>query len=205
MPDEVQLIIDILINFLTAFLIVRFIYYTQKQSKKNVFMFLALNSVLFLIFNFLGNIELSFGVGFGLFAIFSVLRFRTDAIPSREMSYLFVLLALPMVNFALLDNEEYAVLAISYAFIFVLLMFLEKGWGFKYHETKTILYEKIELIKPDNRDLLIRDLQERTGLTITDVEVNKINFMQDTAEIKISFEGSNGFGDDFQEDKQEIK
>jgi len=192
MPYELLLIINIFINFITSFLIVRFIYYNQKQSKKYVFTFLALNSTLFLIFNFLGNIELSFGVGFGLFAIFSVLRFRTDTIPSREMSYLFVLLALPMVNYALLDSEQYPALLISYAFVFTLLLILEKGWGFKYHETKTVLYEKIELIKPENRDLLIRDLENRTGLVISDVEVNKINFLQDTAELKISYEGSNG-------------
>ena len=192
MPSELLLIINIFINFITAFLIVRFIYYNQKQSKKYVFTFLALNSTLFLIFNFLGNIELSFGVGFGLFAIFSVLRFRTDTIPSREMSYLFVLLALPMVNYALLDSSQYPALLISYAFVFTLLLILEKGWGFKYHETKTVLYEKIELIKPENHDLLIRDLEDRTGLVISDVEVNKINFLQDTAELKISYEGSNG-------------
>lgn len=191
MPSELQLLVNILINFLTAFLIVRFIYYTHKQSKKFVFTFLALNSTLFLIFNFMGNIELSFGVGFGLFAIFSVLRFRTDTIPSREMSYLFVLLALPMVNFALLDNQEYAVLAIIFTFIFTLLLLLEKGWGFKYHESQSVLYEKIELIKPENREFLIRDLEERTGLTITDVEIGKLNFLQDTAEIKISYENIN--------------
>ncbi|MDK2982214.1 MAG: hypothetical protein PWQ55_2561 [Chloroflexota bacterium] len=193
MPSELQLILNILTNFITAFLIVRFIYYNHKQSKKYVFTFLALNSTLFLIFNFLSNIELSFGVGFGLFAIFSVLRFRTDTIPSREMSYLFVLLALPMVNYALLDSSQYAALVISYTFIFALLLVLEKGWGFKYHETKSVQYEKIELIKPENRADLIRDLQERTGLVITDVEVNKINFLQDTAELKISYLGSNGY------------
>jgi hypothetical protein len=192
MSSEIQLMLNILINFITAFLIVRFIYYSQKQSKKFVFTFLALNSTLFLIFNFMGNIELSFGVGFGLFAIFSVLRFRTDTIPSREMSYLFVLLALPMVNFALLDSQQYLALLITYIFVFSLLMVLEKGWGFKYYETKSILYEKIELIKPENREALIRDLEERTGLVINDVSVNKINFLQDTAEIKISYEGTNG-------------
>jgi hypothetical protein len=192
MPSEIQLLINILINFITAFLIVRFIYYTHKQSKKYVFTFLALNSTLFLIFYFLGSIELSFGVGFGLFAIFSVLRFRTDAMPSREMSYLFVLLALPMVNYALLNSQQYTAFAISYVFIFSLLLLLERGWGFKYHETKNILYEKIELIKPENRDLLIKDLEERTGLIITDVEVNKINFLQDTAELKISYENGEG-------------
>ena len=188
MPSEIQLIINILINFITAFLIVRFIYYTHKQSKKYVFTFLALNSTLFLIFYFLGSIELSFGVGFGLFAIFSVLRFRTDAMPSREMSYLFVLLALPMVNYALLNSQQYTTFAISYVFIFALLLLLERGWGFKYHETKNILYEKIELIKPENRELLIKDLEERTGLIIAEVEVSKINFLQDTAELKISYE-----------------
>ncbi len=192
MPSEIQLIINILVNFITAFLIVRFIYYSQKQSKKFIFTFLALNSILFLIFSFLENTELSFGVGFGLFAIFSVLRFRTDTIPSREMSYLFVLLALPMINYALLSSGQYLALLISFVFIFGVMLLLEKGWGFKYHETKSILYEKIELIKPENRELLIRDLEERTGLTITNVEISKINFLQDTAEIKISYEGNNG-------------
>ena len=192
MPSEILLLINILINFITAFLIVRFIYYTHKQSKKYVFTFLALNSTLFLIFYFLGSIELSFGVGFGLFAIFSVLRFRTDAMPSREMSYLFVLLALPMVNYALLNSQQYTAFAISYGFIFCLMLLLERGWGFKYHETKSILFEKIELIKPENRALLIKDLEERTGLIVTDVEVNKINFLQDTAEIKISYENGKG-------------
>ncbi len=195
MPSEIKLLIDILVNFITAFLIVRFIYYSQKQSKKFVFTFLALNSTLFLIFNFMSSIELSFGVGFGLFAIFSVLRFRTDTIPSREMSYLFVLLALPMVNFALLDSQQYVALAIIFTFVYMLLLVLEKGWGFKYYETKSILYEKIELIKPENREALIQDLEERTGLIINDVSINKVNFLQDTAEIKISYEGTNGMLD----------
>ncbi len=195
MPSEIQLILDILINFITAFLIVRFIYYSQKQSKKFVFTFLALNTTLFLIFNFMSSIELSFGVGFGLFAIFSVIRFRTDTIPSREMSYLFVLLALPMVNFALLDSSQYITLAIVFSFVYLLLLILEKGWGFKYYETKSILYEKIELIKPEKREALIQDLEERTGLAINDVSINKINFLQDTAEVKISYEGSNGLLD----------
>ncbi len=187
MPSEIQLTMNILINFITAFLIVRFIYYTQRQSKTYVFTFLALNSTLFMIFSLFGNIELSFGVGFGLFAIFSVLRFRTETIPSREMSYLFVLLALPMINFVLLDGERYIALLIIFAFIFCLLSVLEKGWGFKYYETKSILYEKIDLIKPENRELLMEDLEQRTGLTILNVTVNKINFLQDSAEIKISY------------------
>jgi len=187
MPSEIQLTMNILINFITAFLIVRFIYYNQRQSKTYVFTFLALNSTLFMIFSLFGNIELSFGVGFGLFAIFSVLRFRTETIPSREMSYLFVLLALPMINFVLLDGERYIALLIIFAFIFCLLSVLEKGWGFKYYETKSILYEKIDLIKPENRKLLMEDLEQRTGLTILNVSVNKVNFLQDSAEIKISY------------------
>jgi hypothetical protein len=188
MSDELRLLMNILINFVSAFLIVRFLYYTQKQSKKYVFTFLTMNSLLFLIFYFSGNIAISFGVGFGLFAIFRVLRYRTDPLSARDMSYLFILLSLALINYALLDNQQYLMLLIAYAFIFALILLLEKGWGFKYQETKEILYEKIELIKPENRELLIRDLEERTGLKITGVEVNDINFLQDTAELKVSYE-----------------
>jgi Ca2+/Na+ antiporter len=147
-----------------------------------------MNSLLFLIFYFSVNIAISFGVGFGLFAIFRVLRYRTDPLSARDMSYLFILLSLALINYALLDNQQYLMLLIAYAFIFALILLLEKGWGFKYQETKEILYEKIELIKPENRELLIRDLEERTGLKITGVEVNDINFLQDTAELKVSYE-----------------
>lgn len=190
MSKDLQFLVNVLINFLEAFLIVRVLYCSQKQSRKFVFTFLTMNSLLFLIFYFSGNIAISFGVGFGLFAIFRVLRFRTDPLSVRDMSYLFVILALAMVDYALLDNQQYVMLLIAYVFIFGMLLLLEKGWGFDYDETKSVRYEKIDLIKPENRELLIHDLEERTGLTISNVEVEEIDFLQDTADIKIFYKPS---------------
>ncbi len=190
MSKDLQFLVNVLINFLEAFLIVRVLYCSQKQSRKFVFTFLTMNSLLFLIFYFSGNIAISFGVGFGLFAIFRVLRFRTDPLSVRDMSYLFVILALAMVDYALLDNQQYVMLLIAYVFIFGMLLLLEKGWGFDYDETKSVRYEKIDLIKPENRELLIHDLEERTGLKISNVEVEEIDFLQDTADIKIFYKPS---------------
>jgi hypothetical protein len=187
MSNELQFLVNVLINFLEAFLIVRVLYCSQKQSRKFVFTFLTMNSLLFLIFYFSGNIAISFGVGFGLFAIFRVLRFRTDPLSVRDMSYLFIILALAMVDYALLDNQQYLMLLIAYAFVFGMLLLLEKGWGFKYDETKSVRYEKIDLIKPENRELLIHDLEERTGLKISNVEIEEIDFLQDTADLKIFY------------------
>ena len=190
MSKDLQFLVNVLINFLEAFLIVRVLYCSQKQSRKFVFTFLTMNSLLFLIFYFSGNIAISFGVGFGLFAIFRVLRFRTDPLSVRDMSYLFVILALAMVDYALLDNQQYVMLLIAYVFIFGMLLLLEKGGGFDYDETKSVRYEKIDLIKPENRELLIHDLEERTGLKISNVEVEEIDFLQDTADIKIFYKPS---------------
>jgi Ca2+/Na+ antiporter len=136
----------------------------------------------------MASIELSIGVGFGLFAIFSILRYRTDPMPSREMTYLFILIALPMINFILLSQNAYLELILTTALICLVLLFLEKGWGFHFMSSKSITYEKIDLINANNQKELIADLEERTGLMIHYVDINKINFLNDTAEIKVYYE-----------------
>ncbi len=88
----------IVFNFLVALVIVRFIYYPVKQSRQYVFTFLAFNTMIFFVLGFSSQIELGVGIGFGLFAIFSILRYRTNPIPIREMTYLFVITALPVMN-----------------------------------------------------------------------------------------------------------
>ena len=190
-----QYTLNFFINFLTAFVIVRFIYYPQRRSQKFVLTFLGFNTIIFILFNFLASIELSMGVGFGLFAIFSILRYRTDPMPSREMTYLFILIALPMINFVMLSQNAYAELVLSTVLISLVLLFLEKGWGFHFMASKSITYEKIDLVNANNQKELIADLEERTGLKIHYVDVNKINFLNDTAELKVYYEeNKNGNG-----------
>ena len=188
MSTLLQYTLNFLINFLTAFVIVRYIYYPQRRSQKFVLTFLGFNSIIFILFNFLASIELSMGVGFGLFAIFSILRYRTDPMPSREMTYLFILIALPMINFVMLSQNAYAELALTTILLSLVLLLLERGWGFHFMASKSITYEKIELINTNNYKELIADLEERTGLMIHYVDINKINFLNDTAEIKVYYE-----------------
>ncbi len=188
MNSLIQYVLNFLTNFATAFLIVRFIYYPQRRSQKFALTFLGFNTIIFILFNFLASIELSMGVGFGLFAIFSILRYRTDPMPSREMTYLFILIALPMINFVMLSQGLYGELILTTLLIALVLLFLEKGWGFHFMASKNILYERIELVNANRQEELIQDIEERTGLLIHYIDINKVNFLNDAAEIKIYYE-----------------
>jgi hypothetical protein len=176
------------LNFLTALIIVRFIYYPSTHDKRYVFTFLAFNTIIFLVVSMLSKLELGIGVGFGLFAVFSILRYRTDPIPVREMTYLFVIAALPVMNSAALAGGIWPQIIIANVAVLVLLMVLERGWGFRYEGYKRITYEKIELIHPEHRAQLISDLENRTGIKIKRVTIGKINFLRDTVDLKVYYE-----------------
>src|SRR3990172_3895834 len=175
-------------NLAIAFLIVRLIYYPRTRDKNYVFTFLSFNTVIYFVLGLLTSIELSIGVGFGLFALFSVLRYRADEIPIREMTYLFIVIALPVINSALTSNGDFIKVMIANTVMVVLLFVLEKGWGFRFEVSKRITYEKIELVTPDKRELLLDDLRKRTGLPVRLAQVGRIDFVKDTAEIMIYYE-----------------
>ncbi len=176
------------LNFVIVFIIVRGIYYPQQQDKHYVFTFFVFNTIIFFVMGLLNSSEISVGVGFGLFAIFSILRYRTDTIPIREMTYLFVLIALPVLNSILLDSQDYGEFAVANLATIGVLYVLEKEWGFHYETRKHISYERIEMIRPENWPELMTDLKERTGLPITRIEIGRINFVRDTAEINIYYD-----------------
>jgi len=176
------------INLAVAFVIVRFIYYPQRRDREYVFTFFAFNTIIFFVMGLLSSTGLSIGVGFGLFAIFSVLRYRTTTIPIREMTYLFVLIALPVVNSILLAAGDYTGFTVANAGVIAVLFVLEHGWGFHYEARKTIVYERIEMIRPENWPLLLEDLRQRTGLPIKRLEIGRMNFLRDSAEITIYYD-----------------
>lgn len=171
------------LNLLIALLIVRFIYYPGTQNKNYVFTFLAFNTVIYFVLGLLTSVSLSVGVGFGLFAIFSVLRYRTDEIPIREMTYLFVIIALPVMNSVLMSSGALAELLAANGLVVAVLFVLEQGWGFRFEASKKITYERIDLITPANGEALLADLRQRTGLPVKRVTVGRIDFSRDTAEI----------------------
>lgn len=175
-------------NLLIALLIVRFVYYPVTQDKTYVFTFLAFNTVIYFVMGLLTSAELSVGVGFGLFAIFSVLRYRTDEMPIREMTYLFIVIALPVMNSVMMSDANLTQLLIANGAVVALLYALEKEWGFRFAGSKTITYDRVELVTPANHERLLEDLRERTGLPVERVEVRRINFLNDTADMTINYE-----------------
>ena len=175
-------------NFLVALVIVRFIYYPSTHNKSYVLTFLVFNTVIYFVLSFMNTIEVGVGVGFGLFAIFSILRYRTDPIPIREMTYLFLISALPLMNTTAQSGTVWPQLAVANIAVVLLLLVLEKEWGFHYEANKQIVYEKIELARPDRRAELIADLEKRTGLKIKRVIVGKIDFLHDVANLKIYYD-----------------
>jgi hypothetical protein len=176
------------LNLFVAALIVRFVYYPVTQDKTYVFTFLAFNTVIYFVMGLLTSAELSVGVGFGLFAIFSVLRYRTDEMPIREMTYLFIVIALPVMNSVMMSDANIVRLLIANGVVVALLYALEKEWGFHFAGSKVVTYDRVELITPANRKRLIEDLRQRTGLPVDRVEIRKINFLNDTADLTVYYD-----------------
>jgi hypothetical protein len=188
MSDFVSFILSFGFNFLVVILIVRLIYYPSTPNKRYVFTFLAFNTVIFFVLSFMTNAEIGVGVGFGLFAIFSILRYRTDPIPIREMTYLFIIAALPIMNSAGANSNIWPQLVVANLAILGIMWVLEKEWGFHYESSKRILYEKIDLIRPDRRAELQADLEQRTGLKLKRIAIGKVDFLRDTADLKVYYD-----------------
>jgi hypothetical protein len=188
MNDFANFLLGFGFNFLVALLIVRFIYYPSTQNKSHVFTFLAFNTVIYFVLSFMTSIEIGVGVGFGLFAIFSILRYRTETMPIREMTYLFIISALPVMNSAAANGDIWPQLLAANAATLGVLLVLEKEWGFKYEASRSIVYEKIELITPEHRTDLLADLETRTGLKIKRIAIGKVDFLRDVASLTVYFD-----------------
>ena len=124
----------------------------------------------------------------GLFAIFSVLRYRTSTMSTREMTYLFIVIALPVMNSVLMRGDEWGVLLAVNAVVAAVLFVLEREWGFHYESSQSIRYDRIDLITPEHQGLLLEDLRRRTGLPIKRVEIGRLNFLNDTAELRVFYD-----------------
>lgn len=180
-------LLGFLINLIVAIIVVRFIYYPQTRNKHYVFTFLAFNTIIYFVLSLMVNTELGVGVGFGLFAIFSVLRYRTDPVPIREMTYLFIILALPVMNSSGMLQTNWTLLILADSLVLLILWFLEKGWGFRFLTSQKITYENIDLIVPSRRTELIADLEQRIGQKISSVTVGNIDFLHDTATLQVFY------------------
>ena len=175
------------INFIFLIVIVRLIYYKIKDDKDYVFTFIMFNILTFFICFLLRKVPMQMGFALGLFAVFGILRYRTEAIPIRQMTYLFIVIGISMIN--ALSNKSISIFELLFTngLITLITYLIDSVWFQSIEESKIILYEKIELIKPETQEEMIKDLRQRTGLPIHSFKVNKIDFLRDTASIEIFY------------------
>ncbi len=175
------------------FFIVYFLYY-RKTHRRDYFFTLTLLSVsIFFLIYLLGSVKVKIGFALGLFAIFGVLRYRTETIPVREMSYMFGVISLSVIN-ALADSLSFVELLLPNVAIALLIWLFETFILKANLASKLVLYDRIELITPERREELLEDLAKRTGLHITKVNVGSVDFLKDTAILKIEYENDGGGG-----------
>lgn len=185
--DFWKLLVKFTINLIFLTVIVRYVYYRKTPRKNYLFTFYLISIISFFICFALKKFEMEVGMGLGLFAIFGIIRYRTNPMRIREMTYLFLVIGLAVVN-ALSGKLSYVELLFINAVVW-LVVYLMENWLLQSNEDdKTIIYEKIENIKPSRYNELIADLEDRTGLKITRAEVGKVDFLKDTAEVKIYYE-----------------
>jgi hypothetical protein len=185
--DFLELLFRLLFSSISVFVLVRLIYYRASPRKDYLFTFALLGTVVFLICYLLSNVKLQLGFALGLFAVFGILRYRTFQMPIREMSYLFTIIALSVINALANKKISYAELLLTNLAVLGLVFLLENIKTLKHESVKLIIYEKIDLIAPERRDELMADLEKRTGLKIHRIEIGRVNFLQDTARIQVYY------------------
>lgn len=190
------------LNLLVCWLLVHFFYYRKSRRRDYYFTFMVFSSAMLTLLYIMGNVEVGVGLTLGLFAIFGVIRYRTETVPIREMTYLFVIIALAAVNglapiYQVVDVStapHYAlswgnvgVMALVNALVVVLVWVLESEKLVRHVTTKLVLYDRIELIVPEKRAELIADLEKRLGVKVDSVEIGHVDFLKDAAFIKVSY------------------
>ena len=180
----VKFFVRLAIDLSTIYLLVNVIYVKYNKKSDFIFTYYIFNLVIFLITFLLNKVEMSMGAAFGLFAVFSMLRYRTEDISMKNMTYLFLCIALGLINAVSKGDWEPILICLI---ILLITFLLDSGIIFKKEYVKIIQYENIELILPENNSLLIEDLKKRTGLNIHRVEIGDINFLRDLTIIRVYY------------------
>ncbi len=194
---NLEAIISLLIRFgfnsLVIVILVRCLYYPRTKRKDYLFTYILIGFTVFLLCFMLGDVKLELGFALGLFAIFGIIRYRTDSIPIKEMTYLFVIIAISVINALAVNNISFMEILTANLLIIIVTFGLERIWLLKNEVSKIILYEKIEMVTPDRLPTLKEDLQNRTGLQINRIKIGDIDFVKGRVMISIYyFEGDNG-------------
>jgi hypothetical protein len=175
------------IHMIFIFILVRLIYYPIAKRKDFLFTYFLFSISIFMMCYLLESVKVEMGFALGLFAVFGIIRYRTDAIPIKEMTYLFIIIGMSVMNALINKKITLAEMFFANGAIVALTYGLEKVWLMRHESQKLIVYEKIDLIQQGRRAELLTDLQARTGIKINRIEIGKIDFLRDTVMLKIYF------------------
>ncbi len=182
-----------MLNLAVILILTRWLYYEGSKRKDYLFTFVIISSITFLLCFMLENVTLEIGFALGLFAIFGIIRYRTNAIPIKEMTYLFMVIGISVINSLSVGTTSLAEIIFTNLAIIVIVYSYEKISLLKHESSKAIVYEKINLIQPEKYNDLVEDLKKRTGLkNITRVEVGSVDFLKDIAHLTVYYEESTG-------------
>ncbi len=185
--DFLKLIVKTVFNLIIITVIIRYIYYPVTKNKDYLFTYFLISMTVFLLCVLLDSVKLQLGFALGLFAIFGIIRYRTDPIAIKEMTYLFLVIGISVVNALSNKKISYAELVFANLMIVFVTYGMENLWLLRHQSRKNITYEKIELILPEKREELIADLKARTGIDVIRVEIRRIDFLRDTANLRIFY------------------
>lgn len=175
-------------HMLVCFIMIHFCYYRKNRNREYYKSLIFFSAGMFLLLFLLESIKLQIGLTLGLLAIFGVIRYRTETVPIKEMTYLFMVIAISVIN-GLSLSVSYAVLGATNLLILLIVGFFEFQRCLSSTSSKLILYDRIELITPDKHDELMADLRKRTGLNIEKIEIGHIDFLRDAAFIRVYYPG----------------
>lgn len=187
-PDDfLELILRFVFNFVVTFIIVRVIYYPRTHRRDFFFTFVLISAVVFLMCFLLESVKLQLGFALGLFAVFGIIRYRTTTIQIKEMTYLFIVIGISVVNALANKKISYAELVFANLVIVLIAYLIENLKTMEPESYATILYERIELVTPVRKQELIADLETKMGVKISRIEISNIDYIRDTAKINVYF------------------
>jgi hypothetical protein len=183
-----ELLWRFILNTSVILILVRVLYYPATRRKDYLFTYILIATIVFLLCYMLESVTLQIGFALGLFAIFGIIRYRTNQIPIKEMTYLFIIIGISVINALANSKSSIAEVLFSNLAIILITFGLEKVWLLKHESSKRIIYEKIDLVKPEHYDELMMDIKERTGISkINRIETGKIDFLKNSCEIIIYY------------------
>ena len=182
-----EMLLRFTFNLVVAYIIIKLIYHRDHKGNDFVFTYFMFNSLIFFFAYILGNLDVNIAFGFGLFAVFAILRYRTDPIPIKEMTYLFIVITIGVINALSANNVAFSEVLFANAAIVVLTYLLERYWVNNLLKSKSIVYGELDKISPEKNQELIDELSEKTGLSLLRAKVGRVNFKSNRVNIRVYY------------------